>query len=266
MPGGGGYAAFSLPITIDDTNDTVLFYEEDNVNNPLTATVTHGTYFWKNTYSSTDLLNKLLSALTLAPNSGFSYNPVIYGNGKLAIVSSGNIKMLWNGAAGQGRKLFGFDIGTTPTYAKTVIGDFQVGKFWVPKTMTVDDSEEYPQRITYSRMSDSGRRRTQQWGGDITYRDVELDLIPGNTIYESEEEDENESFQRLWDELSIGTRFEYRPRMFTSAAEAQVIGSATDSEVYQIRDQKWMRDWPVKLNKVVARRFDVAFPMQVYEG
>ena len=257
MAGAGTTPQFRWPSVIDSTNKVVRYTD---LSGSADCTIAEGTFFWRDDATADDWqvrFQAALDAAAVATGSGVTYTVSLLDSGFITILASGGVFVLeWNHAnTTADRTLFGFDPGPT-TSGGSVTSDFQVGNAWFPEQIYVDDSEDVPFYRGQITGIMNGRTRTQRWGS-LTKRQILIDVLHPNKVFQAEETVPNESFQRFQAWLSTGGRFEFC-RNFISAK------ATWSTYVLDPDNPTAIQAWPATIPHGTIRRYDVALAMQRY--
>lgn len=218
---------FAWPMTIvTGENDEIVFDELDGAGD-VTVTIPDGTYYWRNDGSADDMRVVLQTAMNTDLTGTYTIGmgaAVIAGTsvGVLTMATaSGDFQVEWdNGNTTANPAWFGF---ASATYVATnpaswiVQSPYYVGRTWFPEQEWVDQEYTQPVYNVSQQIMADGSIDTQQWG--VRYdRDILLDVLPLNKVWQEYEDKVQEAFvgqnattERPSDWIAAGECFEFCP-------------------------------------------------------
>ena len=256
MAGAGTTPQFSWPAVLTASNN-VLEFDENGPN--LTATLAAGSHFWRgagaaDAGAATDLAHVLKVALDAA--GGQVYTVTLADSGLLTVTAAAVFALHWGSVVSTVTDaLFGSN-GASTALATSHTSNFQVGNAWHPEQIYIEDSEAVPSYASSVTPLMNGRTRTQRWGSR-TKRRILVDVLPPRKVFQAEEVRSQESFQRFYDSLSQGVRFELCPDFPNTRGTYSTLVPDPDAP-------QWIEQWPATIPHATVRRYNIELLMQSY--
>jgi len=270
MPGAGTIPRCAWPLAVSaGTNQIYLDEAPYGTKGPWIMSLTPYDYSWvgrtgsgspvgytRPPYYAQDWMAQLYALLNLLPATGNAWDLSLASNGVLTITADAFDFRLYLAHANTtiSPAWLGFTPATHTSAARVLTGSMQVSNLWLPEQVYIRDSERQPGHAMAFNTSMTERSRGYRWTRNRYRRTLLADCLPGRKIYTAEEVLAQEAFERFYEHLGAGGRFEFTRDWLTNDLP---------DGTYQIREQSWMEEWPVRMIRV-TRLYNIEFPLKVY--
>lgn len=137
----------------------------------------------------------------------------------------------------------------------TVVGTQQITPCFYPESVYVRDTELQREQAAVLTRSMTGRQISQRWGTGRYWREILMDALPSDKIFQAEETLVGESFERFWlDVLSLGLPFEWTRDLASLPASWAGVR-------YVLSDAAQLQRMPIALTPNTRRRYDIGLRM-----